>query len=235
MGFLTGLGSALGGWFGYKGTKDQNIASAQQAQQQMAFQERMSNTAIQRRMADLKAGGLNPILAGKHDASTPSGAMAPQFNKAQVSLSNMSTAAQISNVIAQTNYIKTQTNALQQKSWWGKLVNKIASLFTSGAGELDRTSREMQSHPDWDKPIWKRSNDGKLFGQDFYGDLMNWFTQGEPVKKKVNDVYVKAERKDENSPWVPATADHYLNKGNKLKKQILEAWQSGREIARRLR
>ena len=71
MGWLTGIGSALSGWFGYKGTKDQNVASAQQAQKQMDFQERMSSTAIQRRMADLKAGGLNPILAGKHDASTP--------------------------------------------------------------------------------------------------------------------------------------------------------------------
>jgi len=113
------LGGAALGAFGYKGAKDQNIASAQQAQRQMDFQREMSNTAIQRRMADLKAGGLNPILAGSKEASSPSGAMAPQFNKAQAALSNLSTAAQIANVTAQTNYIKTQTNALQQKSWWG--------------------------------------------------------------------------------------------------------------------
>jgi hypothetical protein len=233
MDWATGIGTALGGWFGYKGTKDQNIASAMQAQNQMDFQERMSNTAIQRRMADLRKGGLNPILAGKHDASTPSGAMAPQFNRAAVALSNMSTAAQIANVTAQTSYIKTQTNALQQKSWWGRLVNKIAGLFTSGAGDIERTAGEMQKHPDWDKPIWERGNDGKLFGQDFYGDLMDWFTQGEPTKKKVNDVFVESTRKGSDSPWIPATKDHYLNKGNKLKKQILEAWKSAREIARR--
>lgn len=82
MDSLGGMGSALiGGAFQFAGAKAANAAARQQAGQQMKFQERMSSTAYQRSVADMKAAGINPMLAFQQGgASSPSGAAAPVKN-----------------------------------------------------------------------------------------------------------------------------------------------------------
>lgn len=80
-----GLGADIGSSaLSFAGGLMSNSANKKMAREQMAFQERMASTQYQRGMKDMKAAGLNPILAYKGGSNTaPTGASIAQQNPFQ--------------------------------------------------------------------------------------------------------------------------------------------------------
>ncbi len=157
MAFPWSAAATFGGAaLGFFGQKDTNKQSAREAQKNRNFQERMSNTAIQRRMIDLKLGGINPLLAAKYDATTPAGAMAsfgnPGLAGAQSGSLLGNTALGVSKIDAELDQIQSRTGLNKAQSDVIKMVGRLSSEAAGG----------------WDTIINYLKTD---FGSDIHGFL----------------------------------------------------------------
>lgn len=175
---LLGVGSSMvGAGLNYYGTREANQMNlaladkqmafqrdsteramgfgAEQAQKQMDFQERMSNTAYQRTMADMEAAGINPMLAfSQGGASTPVGSSASgvsaQGSRAEYQnrfATAVSSAMQMTQVMAQVEQTKALTELVRSElpekkisseyysTDYGKTMKKV-DLFTGSFGKL---------------------------------------------------------------------------------------------------
>lgn len=81
LGALGPIGAIAAPVLDYLGRRQQNRAQRQEARAAEAFSERMANTQVQRRKADLEAAGFNPALAYGDAAASPGGVQAQIGNE----------------------------------------------------------------------------------------------------------------------------------------------------------
>jgi hypothetical protein len=141
---LGGIGAGIGGALSYKGAKKANEMNYRIAREQMAFQERMSGTAYQRAVQDMKQAGINPIMAfNQGGASSPGGASANMVNELSGSVSS---AIQMARASADIRLVKSQIKNVEAQTRGQELDNqfkpvKMASGVVSALSPLLRAFR----------------------------------------------------------------------------------------------
>jgi hypothetical protein len=147
-------------YLGQRSANRANVSSAReqmafqgaQAQQQMQFQERMSNTAYQRTMADMRASGLNPILAySQGGGSTPMGS-SPGGAQAvsRSNFENVASALQLSTLRAQLENLEKTSDEIDSRTKLNKAqelanrANAVTSVSSARKLNADAVLSELQ-------------------------------------------------------------------------------------------
>jgi len=148
------IGAGIGAAASFFGGKKRDDSNERLAREQMDFQERMRRTQYQTAVADLKAAGLNPMLAySQGGAGTPMGATAQMGNPLGEAGASAKEAAM---AVAQYQQLQTQNKLTQEQA--NQSAASANLLDQQAITEMDRqdqirteTQRERVKMPGYGK------------------------------------------------------------------------------------
>lgn len=199
----------------YFSQQSQNIWNAKEAKKNREWQERMSSTAHQREVKDLRKAGLNPILSANSGASSPGGATAsgeaPQLdfdpmlaaNAKQVKAQTEATKASTKNTEVDTG-LKAANTKSAEKSWEiSDATKKLLQAQTAKEGEMARMSKINADLDD------KYGNASRIMGliNSGTGSIGNLMSIGNAVKN-IGNLFGNKNK--------TVTTEHYSRQGEHL-------------------